>query len=158
MSIEHCEDMCRRDTKFWRGSQISIVSHAHQRERFWKICTHVQPSTRECNADEKSTVLLSERIPCLLEYLASSWLGFSSSQVDRGLHMSGPFRNDDALVFARSRMDKGRHRERFLLKRLTDFYPTILQFHIYIIKIVNRKDLIYINSLIIFRFISRSMK
>ncbi|KYQ51422.1 hypothetical protein ALC60_09477, partial [Trachymyrmex zeteki] len=66
-------------------------SHMHIRERFRKICTHVQLST--------------------------------------GLHMASPFRNDDALIFARSRTDESvQIRKRFLFKRLKDYYLYMITF------------------------------
>lgn len=63
--------------------RISTLSNFHcHRKYFGKIHIYTSICKRECSADENSAALLSERIPCLLEYLASSWLGFSSAQLD----------------------------------------------------------------------------
>ncbi|KYM81487.1 hypothetical protein ALC53_08051, partial [Atta colombica] len=84
--------------------------HMHVGERFRKICTHVQPSTVSVTQTRRAQFYCrTESLVCSNIWRAADW-DFRALR-STGLHMASPFRNDDALIFARSRTDESVQRK-----------------------------------------------
>lgn len=97
-----------------------MIPCAYEREHVWTnmrkrapcastymcmhMCASVRYNSRAWRRRAKQNSIVKE-IPCLLPDLASSWLAFSSSRHEYGLHMAHPVRNDDSRLFASSKTE-----------------------------------------------------
>jgi len=121
--VKTCVDVIRNSSKAIKFPWF----HMHVGERFRKICTHVQPSIVSVTQTRRAQFYCrTESLVCSNIWRAADW-DFRALRSTR-LHMASPFRNDDALIFARSRTDESVQRKFSLLKTERFLSITIFKF------------------------------